>query len=182
MKSRSEIEVSEVWKPVVDYEGLHEVSNLGRVRSLSRAWKSRYAVNTFPGRVLAQAVKRNGYRVVSLSSQNKQKQFLVHRIVLEAFVFIQPDGMEACHANGDRGDNRASNLRWDTRSGNHQDKHLHGTAQVGEKANNVKLTDRIVAEIRRRKLTPSQAMREFGLSKTNAARIVNGVTWRHISA
>lgn len=170
----------EVWVPVVGFEGAYEVSSFGRIKSLPRAWKSRYTVTTFPGRLLAQVAKRNGYLVVSLSKDNKARQFLVHRIVLEAFMSSCPEGMEACHANGDRQDNRASNLRWDTRSGNHQDKKLHGTAQVGEKANNVKLTDQIVREIRRRKLKPIEAVREFGLSKTNAARIVSNATWRHI--
>lgn len=173
---------TEIWAPVLGFEGLYAVSSLGRIRSLSRAWKSKYTVTTFPGRVLTQVAKSNRYLVVSLSKDNKARQCLVHRIVLEAFVSPCPEGMEACHANGDRQDNRASNLRWDTRSANHQDKKLHGTAQVGEKANNAKLTDQIVQAIRRRGLRPSEAMREFGLSKTNAARIVNNVTWKHIHA
>lgn len=173
---------SEEWRAVPGYEGFYEVSDQGRVRSLSRAWKSRYAVTMFPGRILAQAIKRNGYPVVSLSKNNSAKQFLVHRLVLIAFVGPQPTDMEACHENGIRTDARAANLRWDSRSANHQDKHRHGTAQIGEKANNVKLTDAIVLEIRRRNLSPSEAQREFLLSATNAKRIVSGKTWRHLNA
>ncbi len=53
----------------------------------------------------------------------------VHRLVLEAFVSLCPEGMVACHNDGDTTNNNLSNLRWDTSSGNHQDKWKHGTMQ-----------------------------------------------------
>jgi hypothetical protein len=105
---------------------------------------------------------------------------MVHRIVLEAFCGKRPDGFDGCHNNGNKQDARICNLRWDTRSSNHQDKRLHGTAQIGERANNVKLTNAIVNDIRKSGISPIDAVRKYGLSKTNARRIVNGETWRHL--
>lgn len=178
----STFDSSEIWKPIPGYEGLYEASSYGRIRSLDKSWKSRFAVAIFPGRVLVQIEKKNGYLVVSLSKNNKPKQLLVHRLVLSAFDGECPSGMEACHKNGVRSDARIENLRWDTRKLNHQDKKLHGTYQIGEKASNVKLTDEIVRSIRTMNLTPVQAQKEFGLSRTNAKRIVRFESWKHIHA
>src|SRR5262245_50618733 len=64
-----------------------------------------------------------GYRNVSLRNAAGQLEpgTKVHRLVLLAFVGPCPGGMECCHANDDRQDNRLSNLRWDTRGNNISD-------------------------------------------------------------
>ena len=88
--------------------------------------------------------------------------------------------MQCCHNDGNKLNCNLDNLRWDTISNNHKDKRVHGTWQVGEKANNVKLTNKIVISIRTNKLTPKQAVEIYGLSLTNAKRIVNKETWKHL--
>lgn len=117
----------EVWKPVVGYDGIYEVSSLGRVKSLTRYDASGHRRN---GRLLALA-HYQGYPFVNLNytagryGRNNTRR--VHRLVLEAFVGPCPDGMECCHNNGIRDDNRVENLRWDTHAGNQADKVAHGT-------------------------------------------------------
>lgn len=118
---------------------------------------------------------------MNLTRPGTRRQMFLHKVILEAFIGKRPEGMESCHNNGDRLDARLENLRWDTRSGNHKDKRKHGTWQVGEKANNAKLTEAIVLEIRKRGLSAAQAQREYGLSKTNARRIVRGDTWWYLN-
>jgi len=70
-----------------------------------------------------------GYYGVSLSGK---RSFYVHRLILQTFVGVCPDGMQSCHNNGKRSDNRLSNLRWDTFKNNHADMMKHGTRLMGE--------------------------------------------------
>ncbi|WP_081343772.1 NUMOD4 motif-containing HNH endonuclease [Mycobacteroides chelonae] len=111
--------MSENWRPVCGYEGIYEVSDLGSVRSLdrldARGWRRR-------GHILPQTPHvHSGRPSVSLTKRNRQANRMVHSLVLEAFKGPRPTGLEACHANGDRTDNRLANLRWDTRSANQLD-------------------------------------------------------------
>lgn len=100
---------NEKWKPVFGYEGLYEVSDLGRVRSkYSGEWK-----------VLKPAKNHNGYLFVNLKRDSRQKNFYLHRLVADAF--IPNDNIfntEVNHINEIKSDNRASNLEWCDRSYN----------------------------------------------------------------
>ena len=114
----------ERWLPVPDWEGLYEVSDQGRVRSLDRLSANGRKLK---GRPLKSAADRAGYRLVWLHRNSQRRMFILHRLVLLAFVGPCPEGMEGCHDNGDPGDNRLSNLRWDTKSANCLQKVEHGT-------------------------------------------------------
>jgi len=172
--------MKEIWLPVVGYEGLYEVSDLGRVRSLDKVWASRYSANKFPGRVLKPSVLRNGYLKVFLYRNSVSKTLLVHRIVLSAFVGQPPTGYVACHQNGVKSDCRIENLRWDTQSGNCADKWIHGTQTTGESSPASKLTENLVREIRSSGMTAWEAVKQHGLSWTNARHIVSGRTWKNV--
>lgn len=117
----------EEWRPVVGYEGLYEVSNLGRVRSLPRTMKTRHGKpeNRYhlKGRILKQIRTSRGYLVVMLGKGN---QAFVHRLVLSAFV-PNPENKPFCdHIDADRTNNIVSNLRWATYSENNS--HPHAVA------------------------------------------------------
>lgn len=101
--------LSETWRPVAGYEGLYEVSDFGRVRSLPRA--------TTAGRVLKPRVQPSrGYRCVFLSRDGRITTKQVHRLVLESFVGPCPADQECRHLDGDKLNNLATNLVWGTRS------------------------------------------------------------------
>lgn len=131
--------MEERWVPIPDYESRYEVSDQGRVRSLDRVVdREGQGSYLLKGRVLKQTKSGPAgkqYLHVSLGSANSRK---VHRLVLLAFVGPCPPGMEACHNNGDRFDNRLSNLRWDTRSANNLDKNAHGTNHQANKTHCVR--------------------------------------------
>jgi hypothetical protein len=119
--------VGETWKSVIGYEGIYEVSSLGSVRSLDRPGEPGKGLYARKGRVLTAVANWAGYHRVLLYKRGRRKLRLVHHLVLEAFVGARPEGMDGCHENGIRDDNRVENLRWDTKSGNMKDKVRHGT-------------------------------------------------------
>ena len=115
------------WRAVVGYEGLYEVSDSGAVRSLDRIKRNRWGDYTQRGRILKAATTKDGYPIVALMRDGELKSHRVHVLVLAAFVGPRPDGLQACHFDGDPSNNRIENLRWDTGSANTLDKIRHGT-------------------------------------------------------
>ena len=96
--------MEENWKAVIGYEGLYEVSNLGRIRSL-------YYGRT---RVLKTYKGNRDYLIVSLSKDGKQKTYTVHRLVANAFIPNPENKPEIDHINTITTDNRVENLRYVT--------------------------------------------------------------------
>jgi len=172
--------MEELWKECFGWENFYEVSAFGNIRSKRRPVPTRFGISTRGGIVLKKIVAKNGYECVNLTGGGCRKQELVHRLVLLTFVGEPEQNQEACHNDGIRINNYLTNLRWDTIKNNHADKKKHGTWQVGEKANNVKLTNEIVLDIRNQKLTVSEAVKKYGLSPTNAKRIIQRETWKHL--
>lgn len=120
----------EKWLPIPGFEGQYEVSDHGRLRGLDRMIVvQKPAGGTFErphrGRIIATTTKR--YERANLHVGSKQHCWLVHRLVAAAFLGPCPEGRVVCHINGDPLDNRASNLRYDTPSGNMRDTLIHGT-------------------------------------------------------
>lgn len=124
----------EEWRDIPGYEGAYQVSDQGRVRSLDR-----YVLAGVDGRRLLRgkpmsiSPDKDGYQKVTLYSSGQGKTFRVHRLVLKSFVGPCPEGMEACHGNGGRSDNRLDNLRWDSLSANEYDKVGHGNHHQARK-------------------------------------------------
>jgi hypothetical protein len=140
---------------------------------------TKFGVTTRGGVELKKIVANTGYEVVNLTTGlRRRKQEHVHRLVLCAFLGSPPEKMEACHNDGVRTNNRLSNLRWDTRKANHQDKRKHGTYQEGTRANNAKLTVEQVKQVFFSKATRRQIAKEFGIGKTTVNRIKSGQSWR----
>ena len=102
----------EYWKPVVGYEGLYEVSNWGRVKSLNYN-------HTGKGKILKQNQIMNGYKSVMLCKDGKRKNYLVHRLVAEAFI-PNPDNLpQVNHKDENKTNNNVDNLEWCDAKYNH---------------------------------------------------------------
>lgn len=117
---------NEIWKDAVGYEGEYQVSDLGRVRSLTRVLSC--------GRKLTGRVRQlfpktpQGYFIVVMCSATRNTKY-VHRLVAETFIGPCPEGMEVCHGPNGKQDNSVSNLRYGTHSENQQDRFRDGTSR-----------------------------------------------------
>jgi hypothetical protein len=107
------IAVAERWREIEGYGGAYQVSDQGRVRSISRERPGRDgSVRKIRGTVLSPRVRENGLHCVNLWEGNEYQQVPVNRLVLEAFRGPAPDNHEPENKDGDRANNRLSNLKW----------------------------------------------------------------------
>lgn len=173
----------EIWRDVVDYEGLYMVSSDGRVKSVARIDCAGRKVHE---RILKSSVA-GGYPSISLCKRSKAKTHAVHTLVAEAFLGHRPDGYVIAHWDGDTNNAAASNLRYTTPSENESDKVRHGTQFIarGEKNGHAKLSADQVAEIRHRhcvlKEKQSSLAKEFGVHQSMISHIKRGVHWNHLT-
>ena len=179
----------EIWKPIPKYEGLYLVSNCGNVKSVDRIvslydprWQQ-VTCHKIKGQNRIPGI-RSGYPSLMLSKRGKTRSHDIHRLVLAAFVGPCPEGMEACHNDGNKRNNRVENLRWDTRRNNHHDKISHGTSLCGEKNPRACLTEDNVKRIRKYWNTGCYKQRElgnmFGIAQVTVSQIVLRKRWAYL--
>jgi hypothetical protein len=119
--------MTEEWRPVPGYEGRYEVSDLGGLRSLTRTVRrSHNTVKTLPGRTLSPKIGNYGYRVAALSRDGQQRSHTLHSLIALAFIGPRPDGQHIRHLDGDKLNNRVSNLAYGTALENAADTRRHG--------------------------------------------------------
>lgn len=107
----------ENWKTILGYEGIYEVSDKGRIKSLKRVVEhsgSKSGKITVPERIMKQIADKDGYMKICLSKDGKQKEHKVHRLVAVAFCENSDPTKKTCvnHINEIKTDNRAENLEW----------------------------------------------------------------------
>lgn len=111
--------MDEIWKDIPGYEGMYQVSDLGRVKSVSR--KDARGRNR-KERILQNNPNASGHHQVKLYKDGNTKYPYVHRMVLEAFVGPPPkEKPNALHCDDDPSNNKLENLRWGSQSENRND-------------------------------------------------------------
>lgn len=171
----------ERWQPVVGFEGLYEVSSLGRVKSL-------HGHNRQRGHILRTPLAGGcggKYPSVSLCRDGGQRCNPVHKLVAAAFLGSRPTGHEIDHVNGKKTDNRASNLEYVTVIENHARARRLGLlrAACGEDHGNARLTKAEVRYIRRLKKqgwTQRRIAQHLGLGEGHVSRIVRRKLWSQV--
>lgn len=118
--------MEEIWKDIEGYEGLYQISNLGRIRSLDRVVVTKRNTRTnLKGMLLKSTKDRDGYLQVVLSKQSKLTTVKVHRVVAKHFIDNPENKTQINHLNGVKNDNRVENINWCTNSENN--KHAYDT-------------------------------------------------------
>lgn len=122
----------EIWKDIPDYEGLYQVSNSGKVKSLFRVINCKNgSLKTIRERIVASNLDKDGYLKVRLSRDSKGKNFFVHQLVAIAFLNHKPCGMKLVvdHIDRDRTNNNLTNLRIVTNRENTNQKHIKSSSK-----------------------------------------------------
>jgi hypothetical protein len=177
----------ESWLPVPGYEDRYDISDQGRVRSYYR-WGSAELCN-IPQRILRPGTHTCGYLQVYLHGGNgKPIMWLVHRLVMLAFIGPCPAGHEVNHLDGNKANNHLQNLEYSTKSANQKHAVLNGLLQPpggkGEDNYSAKLTDAQLGAIRLLYATGRYTYTElatlFRVTSINVGHIIQRRTWTHI--
>ena len=163
----------EIWKDIKGFEGLYQVSNLGRVKSLERFRKGKNSsLASVKEKILKSYMLNSGYYIIGLTKQSILKTYLIHRLVWEAFNGSISEGYEINHLNEKKFDNRLENLNLMT----HRENINYGTGierSVKKRANGVlqfTLEDIFIKEYPSTK----QVERELGFDQGNIVNCCKG--------
>jgi len=162
--------INELWKDIPESNGIYQVSNLGRVKSLKHNKE----------KILKGSPEGRGYLRVCLWMNKKLKQASIHRLVLQVF---KPDeyfeGAVCNHRNGIKDCNTLENLEWCTQKQNCE--HAVKTGLLKPSYGNTKLNQKIVNIIRyaytSKYFNQKELANIFNVDTTTVGCIIRGKTW-----
>jgi hypothetical protein len=168
--------MDEIWKPVPGFGGHYEASSLGRVRSKARTVKKwhksgKFIEQSYDAKIIG-SKNPEGYYTAHISVDGIRSNAAIHRMVASAFHGTPRPGQECCHNNGDPGDNRPENLRWDSHLENNRDRLRHGTYKRGREHHQAKFPEAFLERVASGQIEQREAVR-LGISKTHYNRVRN---------
>ena len=165
--------MEEIFKNIYGYEGLYQISNLGRVKSLNyRCTKKE--------KVLKPCKNTNGYLQVHLYKDSENKYMLVHRLVADAFISNPYNLSDVNHKDEDKTNNCVSNLEWCTREyncnfGSRNERSAKSRSKLLTGVYNTKLS-KSVRCIETNQIFPStmEVQRQLGFAHCSIVQCCNG--------
>lgn len=184
----------EIWKDIKGYEGLYQVSNLGRVKSNARILsKGKRGERFQKERILVNCDNKNGYHQVLIYDNKKiPKCRRVHRLVAEAFLEKAHTAATVDHIDNNKTNNKASNLQWMTFGENTKKAIKDNLHAFGERNFFSKLTEKDVKHIRdeyfktddriigNKEKTLRAIMRGYQISRYGAKSVIYKWSWKHL--
>ena len=171
--------MEEIWKTIDEFSN-HQVSNLGRVKSLNYA-KQGYE------KILTPLKRGDGRLMIGFRKNGKYTQRRIHRLVAKTFISNPENKPQINHKNGIVTDNRIENLEWCTQSENMKHAYLNGLkSNIGDNCPARKLNSKIVKEIRQkysknRIKTQQEIADEYRINRTVIRDILNYNTWQEVT-
>ena len=156
-----------MYKAINGYEGIYEVNELGKIRSIDRIVECKDgSTRKRKGKELKLQIDKDGYYIVTLRKNGVAKTWGVHRLVAEAFLPNPNNLPQVHHKNHDTKDNRIQNLVWVTIAEQRDD---HWRASRGAKL-------RVVGhDIDKIFISSHEIERELGIANTNALKVAKGI-------
>lgn len=140
--------VDEIWKDIPDYEGFYQVSNFGRVRSVSRdVYCRKGGKRSHKGKILKPRL-RNSYLAVNIHVLGASIHQNIHVFVAQAFIEERPEKHQVNHIDGNKLNNHVDNLEYCSPSENSKHANAIGLCGRGENRHNAKLKNSEVIKIR----------------------------------
>lgn len=162
-------DLSKIWKPLIGYEGVYEISEYGEVYSIAKRILRKSFVNKF------------GYPRITLRCKGAVKNIFVHRLVATTFICENPGGLDVNHKDGNKLNNHYSNLEWVTRQQNVRHSFDHGLqTNKGDSHPQRKLCSAQVIEIREKHkmgATRKELMVQYRLSESGIGHIIRRKNW-----
>lgn len=161
----------EIWKDIQNYEGLYEISSLGRIRNNL-------------GKIKKPCVQNKGYLLVSLYKDAKEKKFLVHRLVAEHFIDNPNKYCQVNHVDGNKFNNNVINLEWYNQrlNYNHGMKNFlysHNDEHFFAKLSNTQV--RVIPELFKLGFTRSTIAKILNVHTSSIEAIEKGISYRELN-
>lgn len=175
-----------IWKDVVGYEGLYEISSLGDIKSLKRYCKSKTGFRVVPEKILKPKIDKYGYLVLHISKNNVRWNITIHRLVAIAFLPNINNYPQINHKDGNKLNNVVENLEWCSASYNVQhsfDNKLNIPIKGSKRAFS-KMTEEKVIEVRYRykneDISLKNLSKSYNISTQTLHSIITKKTWKHV--
>lgn len=153
-------------KDVLGYEGLYFIDENGNVYS-KRSWRG------VKNRILTPSKNEYGYLRVFLTKNKKTKGITIHKLMSITFLGKRPKNKQVRHLDGNKENNKLSNLVYGTALQNSEDRKYHNKTAFGEKIGTSKLSNEDVLDIRNSNLSQKELSKIYNVSIANISMIIN---------
>jgi len=174
----------ENWKPIKGFEGLYDISDFGNIRGYRKAINGKQMLFTTPQQPITPCNDKNGYKIVRLWKDKKPYSKRVHRLALETFIGECPNGMECCHKDNNKENNKLHNLTWDTHR-NNQVRDGGGRSIIGKGEDNPMAKLSLLQVVKIKELAKKGLKRQsishiLNIKIDTVGRIIRGERWGHV--
>ena len=166
----------EEWRNIKGYEGLYEISNFGRVKSLSRYTANQWSKKARfrEERILSFQLTKDGYPTLKLNKDGKTIRHRIHRLVAFNFLENPQNKPQVNHKDGIKINNFVENLEWNTQNENQLHACINGLKSI-------KLTENDILEIRKDKRTLLEIGKDFNIAFQTVSEIKNRKIWKWVN-